>query len=236
MSRATPLTATPMTPLIRIDHPTRQACLTGFDPLRHDLQSQLVQACERGRIRTNEGTVQHFEVFPRGCARTPSIGRPQPSPQDHHTSHAHTRPTPCFVMSREPWERRLCWEGCRRNPGAELEPSRAYPEHWSPRAPDKSRWGTKWKPALNAFVITFTYRTPRQKTTETKTPLTPLAGQSRYSRGSSLIATRQLSLGSEAEATDKYLSRAGRGSTSPCHFQLNQAPNTVAVLPQASEK
>ena len=33
------------------DHPTHQACLTGFDPLRHDLQSQLVQACERGRIR-----------------------------------------------------------------------------------------------------------------------------------------------------------------------------------------
>ena len=29
-----------------------------------------------------------------------------------------------------------------------------YPEHWSPRAPDKSRWVTKWKPALNAFVIT----------------------------------------------------------------------------------
>lgn len=29
-----------------------------------------------------------------------------------------------------------------------------YPEHWSPRAPDKSRWVTKWKPALNVFVIT----------------------------------------------------------------------------------
>ena len=41
-----------------------------------------------------------------------------------------------------------------------------YPEHWSPRAPDKSRWVTKWKPALNAFVITFTDRTPRQRTTE----------------------------------------------------------------------
>lgn len=41
-----------------------------------------------------------------------------------------------------------------------------YPEHWSPRAPDKSRWVTKWKPALNAFLITFTDRTLRQRITE----------------------------------------------------------------------
>lgn len=52
-----PLTATPITPVVRIDHPTHQACLTGIDPLRHDLQSQLVQTCEPGQIRTDKGTV-----------------------------------------------------------------------------------------------------------------------------------------------------------------------------------
>lgn|GEM_PF-5200947 len=57
VSRATPLTATPITPVVRIDHPTHQACLTGIDPLRHDLQSQLVQTCEPGQIRTDKGTV-----------------------------------------------------------------------------------------------------------------------------------------------------------------------------------
>ena len=81
---------TPTTPLVRINHPTHQACLTGFDPLRHDLQSQLIQARERGQIRANKGTVQHVEVFPQGCVRTPIIGRPRPSPQDRNTSHTHT--------------------------------------------------------------------------------------------------------------------------------------------------
>ena len=89
---------TPTTPVVRINHPTHQAYLTGFDPLHHNLQPQLIQACERGQIRANKGTVQHVEVSPQGYMRTPIIGRPRP--QDRHTSHAHTRPTPCFVMSR----------------------------------------------------------------------------------------------------------------------------------------
>ena len=81
---------TPMTPLVRINHPTHQACLTGSSPLRHDLQPQLIQTCESGQIRTNKGTVRHVEVFPQGCARTPITRRPRPSPHDHHTSHSHT--------------------------------------------------------------------------------------------------------------------------------------------------
>ena len=89
---------TTMTPFVRINHPTHQAYLTGSSPLRHDLQPQLIQTCESGQIRTNKGTVQHVEVSPQGYMRTPITGRPRP--QDRHTSHAHTRPTPCFVMSR----------------------------------------------------------------------------------------------------------------------------------------
>ena len=80
----------PMTPFVRINQPTHQAYLTGFDPLRHDLQPQLIQTCESGQIRANKGTVQHVEVFPQGCVRTPIIGRPRPSPQDRNTSHTHT--------------------------------------------------------------------------------------------------------------------------------------------------
>lgn len=91
---------TPTTPFVRINHPTHQACLTGSNPLRHDLQPQLIQARERGQIRANKGTVQHVEVSPQGYVRTPIVGRPRPPPHDHHTNYAHTRPTPCFAMSR----------------------------------------------------------------------------------------------------------------------------------------
>ena len=74
---------TPTTPVVRINHPTHQAYLTGFDPLRHNLQPRLIQTCERGQIRENKGTVQHVEVSPQGYMRTPIIGRPQHQPRPH---------------------------------------------------------------------------------------------------------------------------------------------------------
>jgi transposase-like protein len=44
--------------------------------------------------------------------------------------------------------------------GRDGRPSTWSPGPWTPRAPGQARWITRWKPALNAFIITFAHRMP----------------------------------------------------------------------------
>ncbi|MEB3979607.1 hypothetical protein OSH93_24980, partial [Mycobacterium ulcerans] len=46
-----------------------------------------------------------------------------------------------------------------------------------PTGTGQKRWTMRWKPALNAFAITFADRMPGSETTQPKTPLTPLIRQ-----------------------------------------------------------
>ena len=46
-----------------------------------------------------------------------------------------------------------------------------------PTGRGRARWAMRWKPALNAFSITFADRFPAAETYQPKTPETPLARQ-----------------------------------------------------------
>jgi hypothetical protein len=48
--------------------------------LPNGFKAELIQAAERGQVRTGEGSVGHVEVFRMGGIRTSIIGRPRPSP------------------------------------------------------------------------------------------------------------------------------------------------------------
>jgi hypothetical protein len=54
------------------------------------LQSELIEAAERGQIRASEGSVRHVEVFQLGGVRTPIIGRPRPLPRQRRADHLYT--------------------------------------------------------------------------------------------------------------------------------------------------
>jgi len=78
-------------PLIRFADPTRQHRTRRLEPAPHHLQTQLVEAGERGQVsRASEGSVRHVEVFPVGSVRTPIIGRPRPLPGHRHANPRYT--------------------------------------------------------------------------------------------------------------------------------------------------
>jgi putative transposase len=51
-----------------------------------------------------------------------------------------------------------------------------------PKGTGQTRWAVRWKPALNAFAITFSDRMPAAEKLKMKPPLTPLERQSRHLR------------------------------------------------------
>jgi hypothetical protein len=89
IARAAFLPAAP-TPSILVDNPTRQQCPVRLNALPGHLQSELIEAAERGQIRASEGSVRHVEVFQLGSMRTPIIGRPRPLPRQRRADCLYT--------------------------------------------------------------------------------------------------------------------------------------------------
>ena len=75
-----PLTATLMTPLIRLHDPALHHRPLLSDLLPSHLQPELVKAAEASQIGCSEGSVGHVEVFLMGCLGTPIMERPRPLP------------------------------------------------------------------------------------------------------------------------------------------------------------
>ena len=61
------LAAAPPAPPIGVDDPTRQHRTIRLEVLADHLQTELVQAAERGQVRAREGSVKHVEVFRMGA-------------------------------------------------------------------------------------------------------------------------------------------------------------------------
>jgi hypothetical protein len=76
------------TPLIRFNDSARENRTVRLEPLPRDFKAELVEAAERGQVRTGEGSVRHVEVFQMGGIRTSILGRPYPG------TDAPARPTP----------------------------------------------------------------------------------------------------------------------------------------------
>ena len=84
------LTPTPATPTVLIDDPARQDRTAGLQTLPGDLQTELIEAAERGQARASEGSVRLVEVFQMGGVRTSILGRPRPLPSDRRADHRYT--------------------------------------------------------------------------------------------------------------------------------------------------
>ena len=81
-----------------LDHrPMRAKVLT------NGLETELIEAAERGEVRANEGSVEHVEVFRVDSVRTSIIGRPRPLSRHRRAHPAHaasTQRTLSFTKSR----------------------------------------------------------------------------------------------------------------------------------------
>src|SRR5690606_2141737 len=65
------LAAAAAAPPVRLDDPTRQLGTVGLDALTHDLQTELIEATERGQVRAVEGSVAHGRGLSAGWRREP---------------------------------------------------------------------------------------------------------------------------------------------------------------------
>lgn len=71
-----------------LDHrPMRAKVLT------NGLETELIEAAERGEVRANEGSVEHVEVFRVDSVRTSIIGRPRPLSRHRRAHPAHAAST-----------------------------------------------------------------------------------------------------------------------------------------------
>jgi hypothetical protein len=84
------LTAAATAPPVGFDDPAGQHRTIGSEPLPDDLQTQLVQAGERGQVRAAEGSVRHVEVFRMGSVRTSILGGPRRLSRDRRASPTYT--------------------------------------------------------------------------------------------------------------------------------------------------
>jgi hypothetical protein len=80
------LAAAAPAPRIGLDDPAGQHRPVGLQTLPADFETELVEAAERGQVRTSEGTVSHVEVFRMGGVGTPILGRPRPLPRDRRAA------------------------------------------------------------------------------------------------------------------------------------------------------
>ncbi len=76
------LTSAAAAPSIGLDDPARRDRPVGLKPLPDHLESELVEAAERGQVRASEGSVRHVEIFQVDSVRTSILGRPRPLPDD----------------------------------------------------------------------------------------------------------------------------------------------------------
>ncbi len=91
--------ATPA-PLIGLDDPAGEDRSVRVKPLFEDLETELVEAAERGQVGAGEVTVRHVEVFLDGQRENFHLGRPRPLPGHRRAARYVPLTTPSFVMSQ----------------------------------------------------------------------------------------------------------------------------------------
>jgi hypothetical protein len=87
-----PRSTAPPAEIIRLDDPALDHRPTRLDRLPDSFEAELVEAAERGQVRSIEGNEKHVGVFPVEGVGTSIVGRPRPL-HAHRRAHPITPPT-----------------------------------------------------------------------------------------------------------------------------------------------